>query len=469
MKFSKFFILVLGAILFFNCSKEETPIKNPDPEEPSGQEPIVEEPEPIVFFTFTVDESYDTSAEDNWIILHDTEGGLLDYRAYESGQTLEFEALESELTDKINVTLFKSRLQYLNLGQTSELCQGDKYSGTTYPEVSVGSDWTQGKYATRLNGDSFPETLGEYSLSLNNIPSGHTVLNDNFYGGEYGNVSTLWFPESGTSGSINSNGQSKTIMRNGLRNLKDTEYLMTILNQNLECKYMFFQNPEVDADVTLDYNSFKLFDSYSYLPILPDNKNYSIELVGFENDISFKSKTGFFLMAMYSREIGDMRIPLGFLDRFTHYKTFLNINFENYSYNYSQLGPKPDISVIPEKPQINYSTDQLNGFDLTVDVPYVRRTDSWGTPGPISMETCSTTVWDVVCDQENYPIIGELPEELFTQYPKLKKLSDLAYDSSTIYLQSENYQEYLIKEFDPTYDHIIKYGEKQEYYNIYKE
>ena len=467
MKFQRFFVLIFGTILFFNCSKDETTFKNPEAEEPNEQEPVVEEPKPMVYFTFTVDESYDTSSEDNWIILHDTNGELLDYRPYESGQTLEFEALESELTDKINVSLFINKLQLL--GVSSELCEGDKYSGTTYPDVSKGSHWTQGKYATRLDGGPSKEILGNFNLNLTNVPKENNFINDETPTMDNGNVSTVRFPDVHSDKTTIASGDTKTYIRNGVRNWQDTEYLMTTLNESMNFKYMFFKNPEVGADITLDYNNFNSFDSYSYLPMLPENKKITLQLLGFENETSFKTDTGFLLLTIFGRKIQDIQVPLGYLDRFTHYKTFLNISFENYFYDYHMIGPKPDIAFIPEKPQLNYSIDQLNGFDLTVDVPYVRRKDSWVTPGPVSMETCSTTVWDVVCNQENYPIIGELPEELFTQYPKLEKLQNLTYYSSTIYLQSENYQEFLIKEFDPTYDHIISYGEKQEYYYLYNE
>ena len=467
MKFQRFFVLIFGTILFFNCSKDETTFKNPEAEEPNEQEPVVEEPKPMVYFTFTIDESYDTSSEDNWIILHDTNGELLDYRPYESGQTLEFEALESELTDKINVSLFINKLQLL--GVSSELCEGDKYSGTTYPDVSKGSHWTQGKYATRLDGGPSKEILGNFNLNLTNVPKENNFINDETPTMDNGNVSTVRLPDVHSYKTIITSGDTKTYIRNGVRNWRDTEYLVTTLNESMNFKYMFFKNPEVGADITLDYNNFNSFDSYSSLPILPENKKITLQLLGFENETSFKTDTGFLLLTIFDRKIQDIQVPLGYLDRFTHYKTFLNISFENYFYDYHMVGPKPDIAVIPEKPQLHYSIDQLNGFDLTVDVPYVRRKDSWVTPGPVSMESCSTTVWDVVCNQENYPIIGELPEELFTQYPKLEKLQDLTYYSSTIYLQSENYQEFLIKEFDPTHDHIISYGEKQEYYYLYNE
>ena len=454
-------------VLFSNCSKEDTPIKKSTPEEPIQKEPKPDEPEPdpepIVYFTFSVDNSIDTSKEDNWVILHDANGNLLDYRPYESGETLEFEALESKITDKINVSLFKNAKQNL-FTSTGEICEGEANKGTTYPNISKGSHWTQGKYDTRLDNGPAPEKLGLYNLNLINIPSDYDFINDNIYGGlGTGNISTLRFPELGSSASIVPNGGTKTITREGIRNFKDTEYLMTLLDENLDLKYLFFQNPGNDTESTIDYNNFLSFDGYDYLPVLPSNKGYQLTMVGFENETSFKSDTGFVILDLQYAGVGDSRIPLGHLDRFTHYKISLNLSMDNYSYQYNRMEAKPNISIIPEEPIINYTKNNIVNFDLTVNTDYVRRSDTWLSPESVSSGNCTKTVWSVECDQENYPIIKELPEELFTLYPTLGKLDELEYATSTLYLQSETYPEFISKEFDPNYDHIISYGYTEEY------
>ncbi len=469
LKYPKILLLIL--VIFSNCSKEDAPVKKLIPEEPVQKEPEEPEPdpEPIVYFTFSIDNSIDTSKENNWVILHDANGDLLDYRAYESGETLEFEALESEITENINVSLFKNANQYL-MTSTGDLCEGEANKGTTYPNISKGSHWTQGKYSNRLDNGPAPEKLGLCNLNLTSIPSEYNFINDNVYGGlGTGNISTERFPEPGSSGSIVPNGETKTITREGIRNLKDTEYLMTILNENLDFKHLFFQNPEIGTDVTLDYNEFLSFDSLDYLPVFPVNNGYQFTMVGFENETSFKSDTGFVLLELFSIDVGDNRIPLGYLDRFTYYKTSLNMIMDNFTYQYNKLGTKPSISSIPDEAVISYAIDHLINFDLTFNHDYVRRSDTWSIPKSVSSEDCTKTTWTVECDQQNYPVIKELPEELFTQYPSLGKLTDLKYASSVFYLQSETYPELITKEFDPNHDHIISSGYTEEYIRMNEE
>src|SRR5690606_13949431 len=100
--------------------------------------------------------------------------------------------------------------------------------GTTYPNINKGSHWTQGKYSNRLDNGPAPEKLGLYNLDLINIPGDYNLINDNVYSGfATGNISTLRFPDPGSSASIVPNGGTKIITREGIRNFKDTEYLMT--------------------------------------------------------------------------------------------------------------------------------------------------------------------------------------------------------------------------------------------------
>lgn len=458
-------------VLFSNCSKGDTPVKKSTPEEPIQKEPeeIGTDPEPIVYFTISIDNSIDTSEENNWVILHDSNGNLLDYRSYESGETLEFEALESEITDKINVSLFKNAKQGL-FTTTGEICEGETNNGITYPNIGKGSHWTQGKYDDRLDNGPAPEMLGQYKLALINIPGGYNFINDIVYGGfGTGNISTVRFPEPGsTASSIIENDGTKTITKGGIRNFKDSAYLMTVLSENLDFKYLFFQNPEIGTDITLDYNDFLSFDSYDYLPVFPANNGYRLNMVGFENETSFKSDSGFVLLNLINANVWDDHIPLGYLNRFTHYKTSLTMYMDNFTYQYDRFGTKPAISSIPEEPVISYTNNHLDGFDMDVNLEYVRRSDMWRI-AEITSENCSKTTWVVECDQQNYPSIKELPEELFTLYPTLEKLSDLRYLTTTYYLQSETYPEFIVKEFDPNHDHIITSGYTQEYIRMSSE
>lgn len=66
-------------------------------------------------------------------------------------------------------------------------------------------------------------------------------------------------------------------------------------------------------------------------------------------------------------------------------------------------------------------------------------------------------------------MLGDLPEQLLEEYPSLIPLTELNYESSTLYLKGKNYHEFLQDEFDPNYNHIIKYGDMGEWYRITRE
>ncbi|KAB7531047.1 hypothetical protein F8C76_06000 [Flagellimonas olearia] len=472
-----FLLLFFSLFLAIGCSKEESPVEK----EPVGSTPDPEpepepEPEPVVYFTFSSDPAFfDTSTQDNWIILHDSDGNLLDYKPYESGDILEFTALDSELTDTFTVTLFLRRIstRFLTVDNIQTSCEGSQFNIISYPSVSKGSNWLKSQYPTRLPGSPAPNHLGEFTLTTENIPGEFPVLNNYFHdlgNGNRGNLSTLRFSEHPNSSSSSHSAGYTTIIQSGINNWENTSYMMSILHADEGLKYLFFQNPDAGNDLTIDYGDFQAFDSYTYFPLIPENENYTLQMVGYENETSFKTHTGYFCLEVNDINNG-MQIPLGALDRFTHYKTFFDMKInDNARYQYSILGPKPTISVIPEKPSVSFTQDGIIGFDFTTNTDYVRRVSYFGDPEPIiSADDCDVTFWGIASDQENYPVLSTLPDELYTLYPNLEPIDQLEYKSSTIYLQGKTYAEFLRFEFDPTYDHILKYGDVQEYFTLNRE
>ncbi|KAB7531046.1 hypothetical protein F8C76_05990 [Flagellimonas olearia] len=471
-------LLFVSLCLAIGCSKEEAPNEPP----PVGSEPEPEpEPEPAVYFTLTVDNTNTTNTdyEDNWVIVYDSNGNVLDHKPYESGEVLEFTALDSDVTDKITVTLFSYRertIGYLE-GETSLTCEGSLSNLVSYPGISKGSHWVMSRYPSRLPSSSTPNNLGEFTLTVENIPRSGSVpeeypilnnFNMNLEGNNFGNLSTLRFPEFGSGGTITHSTEYTKMVENGIRNLENTSYLMSILHAEEGLKYLFFQNPDQGSDLTIDYGNFQAFDSYAYFPVVPENERYTLQMVGYENETSFKTHTGYFCLEVNDVNNG-MQIPLGFLDRFTHYKTFFNINFGDHRYHYRILGPKPNITSFPEKPSLAFTQNGINGFDFSTNANYIRRTDYFAGQEPISAENCHATYWKIECTQENYPQLSALPDELYTQYPNLVPFDQIKYGSSTIYLQDKEYDEFLRDQFDPTYDHILKYGDITEYFTITRE
>ncbi|WP_420601850.1 hypothetical protein [Flagellimonas sp.] len=463
MQNPKFCFLALSFFLFIQCSKDNSP----EPESEAPKETPKEtpkdptpppEPEPIVYFTFTIDQSINTSEQDNWILIHDENGKLLDYKSYESGETLEFEDLENNLTENIHISLFHHRI-ITTQDQNNQPQQTDQHTGTTYTSIPIKNHWTHSKYPTKLEQKTELTANGEFSLHLSNFPNPDNVLNGFFSTMRHGNLSTVVAPSFGSFSIFNPN--TNTLELNGLASYNENpNYLMTVLNQeNYEMRYSFFKKTENSANLNLDYNEFEVLDNIYNLPVLPDNQSYLFQHVGFETETSFKSDTGYFILGPQgSPDLNGNGIPVGTLDQFEFYRTWLSYSTNEYSYHLNQDGPNMSIESYPEAPSVS-SNGNINSFDFSTTADYLRREDSW-------IGSDNTTNWKVVCDANTYPKLSEFPEELITLFPSLVPLNDLQHVSTRIFLQGDTYDENLDRLFNPDFDHIITYGFVNEYFII---
>src|SRR3989337_3496154 len=86
-------ILFLSLAFFLGCSDED---ESPQPEP---------EPELVTVFSLSVDADY-AFKKDNWIMVHDKNGILLDYQQVETGGVVKFETSEAVPDQKIGITIF---------------------------------------------------------------------------------------------------------------------------------------------------------------------------------------------------------------------------------------------------------------------------------------------------------------------------------------------------------------------------
>ncbi|MGB7394591.1 MAG: hypothetical protein WA913_09375 [Pricia sp.] len=93
MKRYRLLFLLMPALLLTNCAKEQTLPDQPTAEEkPTPNEP--EESESKAYFTFNSNNFQETSNLGEYLIIHDQEGELLDYRLYEPGSKVIFRGEE---------------------------------------------------------------------------------------------------------------------------------------------------------------------------------------------------------------------------------------------------------------------------------------------------------------------------------------------------------------------------------------
>lgn len=435
MKLFKFLSALTFLFLCINCSKSETPSPMPDPDVDGGEEPIEpptpEEPISETYFTFHIDESIDTDDnQEDWIVLHDNNGDLLDYRPFESTESLVFEKRSDSITNDFSVTLVK--IQFL----ASDPCVGDVWHNiVTYPGIAKGSVWN---YSKKPINNVSPEKIGEFNLEIVDIPrtSGSGVFNHDFL-----SISRFQVYGSGGAAIPSPNGMI-TLQRNGLSLYESSSYLMSIMDEGLDLKYKMFDSPTIDESLSFNYSEFDTYDSYLYLPILPPNLGNRIQLLGQNKDVAISNDRGFLLQKLSNTNI-QSPIPLGFLDQLDYYKTTFEIRFEDYEYYYNRNGNKPEINI-PDKPNTTITNSDVSGFSFQTDLDYIRKITNWVKRS--SPQSCSYTWWQVHSNKDNYPIGIGLPAAIIEQYPLLL-LEEAKLESSNFYINSDSYDKFIENEF----------------------
>src|SRR5688572_27257074 len=115
---SSFALLCL--LVISGCSKN-----NDDP----ANTPHVNNPKKIL--QLKVDTSFSTDQSDNWVIAHDINGKLLEYKSFESGDLLILETTKDIPDNQASITFF----QYFPGSPNDHILE-------SYLSNAIGQDWT---------------------------------------------------------------------------------------------------------------------------------------------------------------------------------------------------------------------------------------------------------------------------------------------------------------------------------------
>lgn len=442
MFYKKYIPLLLSILTLLNCSKNETSpleLETEEQLEPKPEELI--EPASEVYFTFNVANNLQTDKSDDWIILHDDKGNLLDFKPFEVGDSQVLEALETSLTEKITITILKYD------SYSNQFGSGERYTLETFPNVEKGSHWNYKPIGIPRREE---DKNGEFSVKVQNFP-GIMLLGD--FPDPFGtpHVSTpIQFSLYSASTNLTVDSGTRELELGTFPNFSGTEYLFSVWDKNDELKYKFFEALEGEDYITLNYDEFSPFDSQISLKLKP-NKFNSFRLTGFDEKQSFKNTDiGFFIMAFENTNQSD--VPIGFLDRFINYRTFYAVESsdESYTYRFLKQGNKPlaEDFIIPEKPSIVMENTSIYEFNFIVNQNYERKTNEWSsTFTNLNSENISIK-WKVHSTQEKYPKMGEIPLEILNKYTNFT-ISDLEMTLTHLYLKSDPYPKFLFKSFGP--------------------
>ena len=254
----KYVLLFFTAIYSLISCTEGTEIDEPIAKE----EPIPEEPKEEVYLTYRLNEHSDTTEIEYWVIVHDQDGELLDYKSIKEDSTLTFSAIDTALvnTEKLVVTTLSvaeyENLSSHNLYTYTDIPKGFKWNSSEPEEASSIFTEKLNTYKSNESTNSLTYKAGNSSITVNSAP---TILKYQVYS-----------PKSGVVDSNYNIINEETFSIENIELLSGIRYLFFIGDAEGSLKYHFFELGSDSQDVILDYNQFKDYE-YVLETTLPQN------------------------------------------------------------------------------------------------------------------------------------------------------------------------------------------------------
>lgn len=423
MNFLKRHIFLLVFIGLTSCMKDEPPTSQPVDSESIDEEsetPVV--PEKVPYFTYHTHSSRDTSNSDDWLILHDEAGNLLDYGSYEVGDIMRFTILEADLPKNITVTFFSF--------------QEDENYRTHYlisfSEVDTETEWYQ---SAAFQYEPPILTGSSYNLMLQNAPS---LREYHIFSG----------PRTSDSKSAPSAFAAENLIKIGdLNPFSENRNILSTTDANEHLKYHRYENPGNLDSLVVDYE--ELLDYDQYLSIDLTTLGYSnLRIKGyFEDTYTGPWSDGDLLSDHTNYQV----VPVakgGYLNGYNIYGTEFTFSYPESlcRFAYFNYGDILTTIQIPLEPLLTIESDALKKPQFDIDFPYISKNAEWVYYGNSVDGKRISTSWRVNSSSDVYPTIGDLPEEMLNTY-EFFKIEDLELNSILFDITAETYQESLERWF----------------------
>lgn len=387
MRFKSPFSLVLLMFLFLSCS-EENDMLNVDVEEQEqvndNSDASVEE---ITYFTY---QNFQNQGLENWIIIHDENGNLIDYKQIIDVGSMDFTIGEDVLSEKLSAT----KLSF----SADEAGNNLYHSLLTYTDLEIGSVWED-------RSNSFEGNLiGGFNLQVENISGVENIL-----------ITT----PSGIlrTGNPNANEFSgNTLQLMDIPFYQEQEYLISIRDSNGLTKYLLL-SPENDFDYSYDYDSFQEFDDSYKLELPPNNFNL-IFTGGFKtNDANTYWNYGHRFTEYIGNEAGEFN--LGYINGYERYRSYFSITREDFTYTLQVIGDKVQDVTIPDRPLFTVENSNIYDFEFSSDLNAITKNTRHESIIIDEQSRYLSTTWLVYSSGKSSQKIGRLPDEIIEKYPDM--------------------------------------------------
>jgi hypothetical protein len=387
-----------------------------------------EDDAPRTVFTVTVNESYDTGDDNTYIILHNTDGDLLEYKPVESGGTVEFETVANTPGDKVDVTIARI---YANPGG------GGLAYLWSYLEVPAGQTWTLTYGQVAYGPARGYDPVGTYTMLLNNFNGAvaRSVSDRNYL----------------LPSSVSNSPQSVTA---GI-NSKNPRQLLS-LDNGANLKYQFIDDPKNGETYTIDFNLMNAFDKVVSVPFPEPSYAYA-HVMGYETMEDFRYLTGYVLYNSISSGQKRSSLKVGYLDSMIKFRTEIRLGAGKWEMSHVSRGAAPGSISFPSPSAFTFQEKFAHSVVYASTVPVSYRVSYFVSAGLTSNEGAH---WYFYAP-EGRTRQPSFPEALLEKYPKLD-VDDFRHYSTTFYTKTWPYETFLSREFGGT----SRKAEEDEYEDV---
>ena len=440
MKVVKLATLFLSFLLLTNCGKEDAP-ENEIPkeqEEPKKEEPKA--PETVTYLKFNSNLDQSTDHTDDYIVVHDQNGKLLGHQSFEKGDNLVFQTMDTSLVGATSLTM--------SVIQTSNFLDTRNHEVQSYTEIEIGSELYPAVpdiVVSKASGNTlntFKSTnsrtkslaskdKGAFNLTVTNTNgvARYAISNDVFGPGKI-----EFMPQ-----------EIDSLVLNDFQLQKDERYLISLEDLDGNYRYQFFDVPNVDGKIDLDFNTFLEFDRLLEVT-LPSHQSSSGSSLGFNSAENLYGRS--FEMSFHAEQGETENVRFGYIDSFEYYGTLLYVKVNSeFEYFYTEYGADipAQIEVI-DQPSITISDNSLVNFQFETAVSYLRSEAVWFYWNQNANDLSISTSWRVHAAPGKQPIIGKLPEQIVEKHP-LFNLEKLTHQKTELMTQGAKYEDYIKTRF----------------------
>lgn len=437
MKLTQFALPIFCMFMFANCD-EEISVTEIEKEQ---EEVEMETSKEVTYFTYSPNEYRDTSESDNWLIIHNQNGDLLGYQAFEREDTLVFSANDSLLTETntLVITTLSARQN-----ETSNI-----HNLETFTHIPLGLNWSFGTFQSDSESKnpfnfSFDENHKDHSPknSLKNNPI--QLIVNNIPGISKYSITSV------TTGVVTSNFNpiaENTLSIENIELIPEINYILFVEDSQGGLKYIFLKIEENTNELVLDYSDFKVFEIILETQLPPNNYLFSVSR-GFESSSDLSRG----LEMSVELDFNSPQLSrIGYISGFGNYSTVFNIRMDSgYSYEYYERGlmPLKEISIL-EKPAFSVVNNSPHNFNFSTNIDFLRTNSVWQFEENLTDGKYLYSNWRINTINTTSHVVGNIPQEILDAYPELS-LNQVKYLNTSLEIQGRTHEMFLENIINPS-------------------